>query len=366
MDSPADSGMSEAGRSGAGLDSAGLDSGEAYRSLRPLMFAIAYRMLGSVTEAEDIVQEAFLRYHRALAASRPDSPKAYLSAVTTRLCIDHARSARVRRESYVGQWLPEPLLTGAERGGPGPGSPAPGDAGRLADPADLAERADSLSMAFLLVLERLSPVERAVFLLHDVFSYGYDETAQIVGRTPVNCRQLARRAREHLSEQRPHQESSPAQRAELARRFFAAVGGGDLAGLVELLAADVTVYGDSGGLQPSWPRPITGREHVGRLLISLARHARALRTQIRPAEVNGQPGALYLDPDGRLVCVLTLDIADGRVHAVRTIISPAKLRHLGPLGDFGALLRQLRRPADPPAEPPAESPAGPPAGPPVP
>jgi RNA polymerase sigma-70 factor, ECF subfamily len=345
------------------MTDAGLSSTEAYRSLRPLMFAIAYRMLGSVTEAEDIVQEAFLRYHRVQAGDRsagagqPESPKAYLSAVTTRLCIDHARSARVRRESYVGHWLPEPLLTGPDHGGLGPG--APGRLGERGDPADLAERSDSLSMAFLLVLERLTPVERAVFLLHDIFSYDYDETAQIVGRTPANCRQLARRAREHLSEQRPRQEASPARRAELASRFFAALGGGDLDGLVQMLAADVTVYGDSGGLQPSWPRPITGPQKVGRLLLSLAGQAQALRAQIRPTEVNGQPGALYLDPDGRLVGVVSLDIADGQVQAIRTIISPAKLRHLGPLGDFAAMLRQLRparrsrpaRPAGPPARP---------------
>jgi RNA polymerase sigma-70 factor, ECF subfamily len=351
MDSPADSGMSEADRGAAGASQAGQSSAEAYRSLRPLMFAIAYRMLGSVTEAEDIVQEAFLRYHRARTGAAPggpavpQSPKAYLSAVTTRLCIDHARSARVRRESYVGQWLPEPLLTGPEHGGPRDGLLP--DSGQLGDPADLAERADSLSMAFLLVLERLSPVERAVFLLHDVFSYTYDETAQIVGRTPATCRQLARRAREHLGEHRLRQESSPAQRAELAGRFFAAVSGGDLAGLVELLAADVTVSGDSGGMRPSWPRPITGREHVSRLLVSLARHARDVAAQLRPAEVNGQPGALYLDSGGRLVCVVALEMAGGQVSAVRTIINPAKLRHLGPLGDLGMLLRPLGRSSAP-------------------
>jgi RNA polymerase sigma-70 factor, ECF subfamily len=188
-------------------------SADAYQDLRPLMFAIAYRMLGSVSEAEDIVQEAFLRYHRALGqaplaeAGEPDSPKAYLSAVTTRLCIDHVRSARARREAYVGEWLPEPLLTD-------PVGPA-----AQAGPADLAEQADSLSMAFLLLLERLSPVERAVFLLHDIFSYGYDETAQIVARTPDNCRQLARRARQHLSGHQPRYEPSRGKRAELAGRF---------------------------------------------------------------------------------------------------------------------------------------------------
>jgi RNA polymerase sigma-70 factor (ECF subfamily) len=308
-------------------------TGEAYQSLRPLMFAIAYRMLGSVTEAEDIVQEAFLRYHRALAEhASPDSPKAYLSAVTTRLCIDHARSARVRREAYVGEWLPEPLLTG----------PA-GPAGRPADPAELAERSDSLSMAFLLLLERLSPVERAVFLLHDVFSYGYDETARIVGKSEPNCRQLARRARQHVSEHRPRYEPSPDHRAELASRFFAAVDDGDLDGLVSMLAADATVYGDSGGMRPSWPRPITGRDKVGRLLLGLAAQARAVGVAFRPAQVNGQPGAVLVDRDGNLVSVMALDIAGGQVRTVRSVISRDKLRHLGPLADVSGLLQEYRQ-----------------------
>src|SRR5215467_8469884 len=169
----------------------------AFDELRPLLFAIAYRMLGSVTEAEDIVQEAFLRYHRVMSEerpggpARPESPKAYLSAVTTRLCIDHLRSARVRRETYDGQWLPEPVLTdmAAPRSASWSGT----------DPASLAEQSDTMSMAFLLLLERLSPVERAVFLLHDVFSYSYEEVADIVGRSEDACRQLGYRARKHVA-----------------------------------------------------------------------------------------------------------------------------------------------------------------------
>jgi RNA polymerase sigma-70 factor (ECF subfamily) len=350
-------------------------SGEAYQSLRPLMFAIAYRMLGSVSEAEDIVQEAFLRYHRALTGTgrsgtggsgtggsgtggsgtgEPESPKAYLSAITTRLCIDYYRSARVRREAYVGEWLPEPLLTGPAAGLPQAGLvPAQVAAAQLAqDPADAAERADSLSMAFLLVLERLSPVERAVFLLHDVFGYEYDETARIVGRRQDNCRQLARRARQHVSEHRPRYEASRDKREELARRFFAAVGDGDLDGLVSMLAADVTVYGDGGGMRRSWRRPIVGRVRVGRLLVGLGRQARTARAVIRPAQVNGQPGALFLDSDGALAAVVALDIADGQVHAFRSVVNQDKLRHLGPLADWAALINQFSRPAgspDPPA-----------------
>lgn len=305
-----------------------LDTAEVYEQLRPLMFSIAYRMLGAVGEAEDIVQEAFLRYHHA-GPDTVDSPKAFLSAVTTRLCIDHLRSARTRREAYVGQWLPEPLLTDTA---------AP-------DPAGIAEQADSLSMAFLLLLERLSPVERAVFLLHDVFGYGYDEIAGIVGKSEDNCRQLALRARRHAGEHRPRFEASRRKREELAGRFFSAVGGGDMDGLIAMLAADVVVYGDSGGVRPSWPRPISGRDHVRRLLLGLGNQIRQLGITIRQAEVNGQPGAMFLDPGGRLINVFVLDIAGGQVRTVRSVINPEKLRHPGPLADLPALRRALHPPA---------------------
>jgi len=305
-----------------------MTAAEAYEQLRPLMFSIAYRMLGRASEAEDVVQEAFLRYHRAQSGEAGkagiDSPKAYLSSITTRLCIDYLRSARVRREAYSGEWLPEPLLTD---------DPLTGATGP--DPARLAEQADSLSMAFLLLLERLSPVERAVFLLHDVFSYGYDEIARIVGKSEDNCRQLATRARRHVGEHKPRFEASRDKREELAARFFGAVGDGDMDGLVAMLAADVVVYGDSGGTPPSWPRPIVGRDRVVRLLLGLV---------IRPAEVNGQAGALFLDPGGGLISVLVLDIADGQVQAVRSVINPDKLRHLGPLADVPGLRRRLRPP----------------------
>jgi RNA polymerase sigma-70 factor, ECF subfamily len=345
--------MAAGGGSGGAAD---VSSTAAYQGLRPLMFSIAYRMLGSVSEAEDIVQEAFLRYHRTFAGPasdepggaatrQPDSPKAWLSAVTTRLCIDYQRSARARREAYVGEWLPEPLVTG-------PAAPA-GAPQAAPDPAARAEQADSLSMAFLLLLERLSPVERAVFLLHDVFSYGYDETAQIVGKSEDNCRQLARRARQHVSEHRPRYESSRGKRDELADRFFAAVGDGDLDGLVAMLPADVSAHGDSGGMRPSWPRAIVGRDRVSRLLIALGQQVRSARVVLRPAEVNGQPGALFLDPDGRLISVLVLDIADGQVQTVRSVISRDKLRHLGPLADISDLLSRMRNPPAGPAGPPA-------------
>jgi RNA polymerase sigma-70 factor, ECF subfamily len=315
---------------------------EAFGDLRPLMFAIAYRMLGSVTEAEDIVQEAFLRYHRVMSAGdgaagvvRPESPKAYLSAVTTRLCIDHARSARVRRETYVGQWLPEPLLTDL---------PAP-------DPASLAERSDTLSMAFLLLLERLSPVERAVFLLHDVFSYGYDEIARIVGRSQEACRQLSYRARKHVAAGQRRFEASGRKSTELAERFFAAMSAGDLDGLVSMLAADAVVVGDAGTTKPNWPRPIIGRDKVGRLLAALGAQLRQAGGTIRPTGVNGGPGALLLAPDGRLIAVLTLEITGGQVTGASSVINRDKLRHLGPLADLPELLGQARQAAQRPTGP---------------
>ncbi len=300
-------------------------TGDVYDELRPLLFSIAYRMLASVTEAEDVVQEAFLRYHRARSdGSEVQSPKAFLSTVTTRLSIDQLRSARVRRESYVGAWLPEPLLTGAD----------------AADPAHLAEQADSLSMAFLLLLERLSPVERAVFLLRDVFGYGFDEIAAIVEKSEANCRQLASRARRHIADGRPRFEASRAAREELARRFFAAVGDGSMDDLVSVLAADVVVYGDSGGKPPSWRRPIVGRDKVGRLMLGLAEQMRGVNVAIRPVEINGQPGALVHDADGRLINVFSLDIAHGVVKAIRSVINSDKLRHLGPLADVRALMNE--------------------------
>jgi RNA polymerase sigma-70 factor, ECF subfamily len=297
-----------------------------YEELRPLLFSIAYRMIGSVSEAEDIVQESFLRIHRAEAeGTRIESPKAYLSAITTRLSIDHLKSARMRREQYVGQWLPEPLLTD-----PGP------------DAAAQAETADSLSMAFLILLESLTPVERAVFLLREVFDYDYGEIARIVERTEDNCRQLYVRARRHVDEGRPRFEASRQQRDELARRFFAAAEQGDTEALVEMLAADAVVYGDGGGRAPSWPKPIYGRERVARLIAGAVTQAKELGASIQPIEVNGQPGVMFADEDGRIAVVMSVDIADGVVQTIRSVINPDKLAHLGPVADVRAILRRNR------------------------
>jgi RNA polymerase sigma-70 factor (ECF subfamily) len=297
-----------------------------FSELRGLLFSIAYRMLGSVSQAEDILQESFLRYQRALADGvEVESPKAYLSAVATRLAIDQLRSARARRETYVGEWLPEPVVT----------DPAE-------DPAAHAEEADTLSMAFLLVLERLSPVERAVFLLRDVFGYGYDEVSRIVGRSEANCRQLALRARQHVQAEKPRFEASRRERDELAARFFAAVVDGDMDGLVETLAADVVVYGDGGGKAPQWSVPIVGVDRVAQLFAGLGRQLRELGITLERAQVNGQPGAVFRAPDGAITNVFALDIAGGAVQTVRSVINPDKLRHLGPVANVRALLRRGR------------------------
>ena len=288
-----------------------------YAEFRPLMFSIAYRMTGSISDAEDIVQEAFLRLTRALRdGTSIDSPKAFLATVTTRLAISHLRSARVRRESYVGAWLPEPLLA----------DPDP-------DPAERAEMSDSLSMAFLVLLESLTPTERAVFLLHEVFGYDYKEIAGITGKSETNCRQILARARHHVDDGKPRFDASREQRDEVARRFFAAADGGDLSDLLELLAPDVVMVGDGGGKAWATAQPISGAERVARLLFGLYRRAPKMGVRLEPAYVNGQPGAVTYDLQDRVVNVFALDIADGRVQTIRSILNPDKLHHLGPVSD---------------------------------
>jgi RNA polymerase sigma-70 factor (ECF subfamily) len=299
-----------------------------FAELRPVAFAIAYRMLGSVAEAEDVVQEALLRAHRATADGRRiESPRAYLATVTTRLAIDELRSARARRVTYVGEWLPEPLLADD------------GD-----DPADRAELADSLSIAFLALLERLSPEQRAVLLLRDVFDYDYAEIARIVGKSEANTRQLAARARRHVAAGRPRYTASPPQRDALAARFFAAAQEGDLPGLEALLAEDVALHGDGGGRVPALARSLHGRDRVARTIRNWSRQgARLEGLTMEPTRVNGQPGALMLDRDGRVIAVMALDIRAGLVQGVHSIVNPDKLARLGrPVADLRALL--ARRP----------------------
>jgi RNA polymerase sigma-70 factor (TIGR02957 family) len=290
--------------------------------LRPVSFAIAYRMLGRVSEAEDVVQEALLRLHRALdAGEQIASPRAFLATVTTRLAINELRSARVRREGYFGEWLPEPIITDGDD-----------------DPARHAEISDSLSLAMLVLLESLSPEQRAVLLLHDVFDYGYAEIAEIVGKREDNVRQLATRARKHVEQRRPRFQTTREQRDELAARFFAAVEQGDLAGLEALLAADVEMTGDGGGKVPALARSLHGRSAVASMLINTV-VARLPGVSLRLTEVNGGPGALYLDAQQRLIGVVALDIAGGQITSISSIVNPDKLQHLGPVGDFGSLVR---------------------------
>jgi RNA polymerase sigma-70 factor (TIGR02957 family) len=297
---------------------------EEFDKLRPSAFAIAYRMLGSVSEAEDVVQEGLLRLHKAGArGERIVSPRAYLSTVVSRLSLDQLRSARVQRETYVGEWLPEPLLASAD-----------------ADPARKAEMADSLSLAFLVLLESLSPEQRAAFLLREVFDEPYDRIAKIVGTSEQNARQLAARARRHVEERRPRFEASREQREELAARFFAAAEEGDLEGLEELLAHDVVLRGDGGGKAPALARAVHGRARVARTLIAGLRALTRFGITSRREQVNGQPGALFLDREGGLIGVMILDVAEGQVQAVSSISNPDKLRHLGPLADLDALRRE--------------------------
>ena len=292
--------------------------------LRPAAFAIAYRMLGSVSEAEDVVQEALLRVHQALeAGERIASPRAFVATVTTRLAINELRSARARRERYVGEWLPEPIITDGTD-----------------DPARQAETADSLSLAMLVLLESLSPEQRAVLLLHDVFDYRYPEIAAIVGKSEDNVRQLATRARRHVEQRRPRFQTTREQRDELARRFFAAAEQGDLAGLEALLAHDVELTGDGGGKAPALARSLHGRSRVARALVSWARlAARMPGVSLRPVEVNGGAGRALprrTAATGRRGGARHRRWPD---HEHQRDLNPDKLAHLGPVGDFGSLLR---------------------------
>jgi RNA polymerase sigma-70 factor, ECF subfamily len=301
---------------------------EEFEELRPLLFAIAYRILGSASEAEDAVQETWLRYEAS--PTQPTSTKAFLSAVVTRISIDVLRSARVRREEYVGPWFPEPLLTDPYE-----------------DPERSAELADSLSMAALLMLERLTPLERAVFVLRDVFGFGFPEIAAAVGRSEAACRQLAVRARRHMDAGRPRFEADRREREELAERFFDAIREGDIDGLRELLAADAQMVGDGGGKAPQWAKAVIGADNVARVLAAIIPPFLRIGGMVEPQEVNGQPGAVFRDRDGKVVNTWTFDILDGRIQTIRSVINPDKLRHLGPVADAWTVIReanQARRP----------------------
>jgi RNA polymerase sigma-70 factor (ECF subfamily) len=250
--------------------------------------------------------------------------------VTTRLAINELRSARARREQYVGEWLPEPILTDG-----------------VDDPAQHAEMADSLSLAMLVLLESLSPEQRAALLLHDVFDYGYPEIAQIIGKSEDNVRQLASRARRHVEERRPRFQSSREQREELTLRFLAAAQQGDLAGLEALLADDVVLTGDGGGKVPALARSLHGRNRVARTLLAWMRVASRIPDfTLRPTEVNAGPGVMVLDGQQRLISVWSLEIAGGEIRSISSVVNPDKLTHLGAVGDFASLVRPPRNTTD--------------------
>lgn len=302
-----------------------MSASELYGELRPRAFAIAYRMLGSASEAEDVVQEAFLRMHQTLRRDEPiASPRAYIATLVTRLAIDQLRSARARRERYVGEWLPEPLVTDPS-------------------PAEHAETADSLSLAFLVLLESLSPQQRAAFLLREVFDYPYAEVAEIIGTDVDNTRHLVARARNHVHERRPRYYASRRQREELAQRFFAAAEQGDLRALETLLAQDVALHADGGGKVPALGRPVNGRERVARTVSAGMSAFARYGVRLQFTEVNGQPGAMAYDSQDRLVGVLGLGITDGRIQTIHSIANPDKLRHLDRVSDLGVRLRAGRR-----------------------
>jgi RNA polymerase sigma-70 factor (ECF subfamily) len=299
-----------------------------FEELRPLLFAIAYRILGSVGDAEDAVQETWLRYERS--GTTPTSTKAYLSAIVTRISIDVLQSARVRREQYVGTWFPEPLVSDPYE-----------------DPARAAELADSVSMAALLLLEQLTPLERAVFVLREVFAFDYPAIAESVGRSEAACRQLAVRARQHMDAGRPRFEANRREREELAARFFDAIRDGDVDSLRELLAADVEMVGDGGGKAPQWARSVVGADKVTRVLASMMPLLFEIGGTLEPHVVNGQPGAIFRDRDRNVLNTWTLDVLDGRIQAIRTVLNPDKLGHVGPVADAWAVLREaneVRRP----------------------
>jgi RNA polymerase sigma-70 factor, ECF subfamily len=280
---------------------------ETFENYRPMLFGIAYRMLGSVMEAEDMVQEAYLRF-QATPPETIRAPKAFLATVVTRLCLDHLKSAQEKRTTYYGPWLPEPLSTVD------------------APPQKMIER-ESISMAFLVLLESLSPAERAVFLLHEVFDYEYAEIAQMVDKEEATCRQLLHRAKKHISEHRPRFQSSPEVHQEILGKFLMAAGSGDMEGLTHLLAEDVATYADGGGKVYAAPRPTVGRELVARLIMGLSKQALKGGYSFEIGQFNGQPGLVYRK-DGHIENVLLLEISDGLIRNIRNIANPDKLKHL--------------------------------------
>jgi RNA polymerase sigma-70 factor (ECF subfamily) len=280
-----------------------------FNEYKTLLFSIAYRMLGTVMDAEDMVQETFMRWQNC-AHDKIQSPRAWLSTVVTRLCINHLKSARVQREMYVGPWLPEPLV-----------------AGLGVDPGENARLSDSLSLAFLVLLESLTPTERAVFVLHEVFNYEFADIAPIVEKTEVNCRQILARARKSVEERRPRFEVSPEEAEQLIQQFEQAVITGNLENLLNLLAKDVVLVSDGGGKARAVLRPILGADHVARLLIGATKKFSSKTQTSRHANVNDLPGLIAFENESP-IRVLAFGIRDGRVHSLFIVTNPDKLRHL--------------------------------------
>jgi RNA polymerase sigma-70 factor, ECF subfamily len=287
--------------------------GEAFRRHRPLLLSIAYRMLGSWSDAEDVLQEAFVRWLQT--TDEIASPRAFLVTVASRLCINHLDSARVRREHYVGQWLPEPVVTATD------------------DPDGLLRLDESLSTAFLVLLERLTPPERAVFLLREVFEYEYDDIAAIVGQSATSCRQILRRARQHVADVRPRFTPSAEEREKLLRRFVEASVGGDMRELVALLARDVTAYTDGGGKAPAVPNLVHGSERVARMVVKAVAKFVPAGVERRILPINGAPGVVTYH-EGRPLSVVTLDVDGDRIVAVYLVTNPEKLVHVPLLADL--------------------------------
>ncbi len=278
-----------------------------FEAHRRHLTGLAYRMLGSLSEAEDAVQEAYLRWHRA-EGTVIDHPRAFLSKVVTRLCLDHLKSARVRRESYVGPWLPEPVLDTA-----------------ALDAESASEYAHDLSVALMLTLERLSPLERAAFLLHDIFDLPFDEIADALGRDAAACRQLAARARLHVRAARPRFAPSPDEGARLADAFRRAARGGDTEAMVKLLAADAVLYTDGGGKRIAALNPIEGADKIARFFAGVVGKTPELDAwRVRPQRLNGLPGFIYAEPGGALQTA-AFDIRDGRIAAIYVVLNPEKL-----------------------------------------
>jgi RNA polymerase sigma-70 factor, ECF subfamily len=289
-----------------------VDRVEVFDQNRTLLFSISYRMMGSVMEAEDAVQEAYLRWQQA-SEDEVRSPSAYLSAIVTRLCIDRLRSASVRREQYVGPWLPEPVL---------------GEQAR--EIGDRAELEDTLSMAFLVLLESLTPVERAVFLLREVFDYEYAEIASLVGKSEANCRQISRRARQAVAARRPRFESSPEQEGRLMEGFLEASLAGDMEALLALLSDDVTLYSDGGGKARAALNPIYGADNVARFLTTIRSDIPPDFT-VRLTRVNGRAGLVGYFGDGSVQSVTSIEVDEGSITAIRLVVNPEKLENVPPL-----------------------------------